>query len=93
MMNGHRPRQLRCTPSTILLMVACVDTKQGKLNGKFLLYEFVFFVGCVDGVQFVCTRIVPVLHIDTFMHSILAPPSFLDGLLTPIWTESVNFLA
>ena len=39
--------------------------KRGKVKDKILLYAFLLFVGCVDGVQSVCARIVAILHTET----------------------------
>ena len=57
----------------------CVDTlyivddfkdgftlNRGKLNDKILLYVFLVFVGCVDGVQCICARMVAI-HTETLL--------------------------
>ena len=34
---------------------------------KYCMRFFLFFVGCVNGVQCVCAQIVAILHIETFV--------------------------
>ena len=63
---GHNPRPIRCTMLKILL-IAIFTLKRGKLNHKILPYAFLLLVGCVDGVQFVCLRMVAIFHTETFV--------------------------
>ena len=48
---------------------------------KSLLFAFRLFVGCLDGVQCVCARMLAILHTETFM-SFHFDPSLISRLIT-----------